>query len=273
MNKKIQLLSLFLSLTFLSLLLFQPLLIDGYHEEMSDQAFLAFVKNDQKSFEDFLNRGGKLETYVIMPQRKKSLAQLLVEYERVDLINLAAKRQKVFQPDEQEMQSIWETTVTKNNTDLYQAIRRLNSKEKIKNRRVGKEHRTLLQYASSKCSFNLIKNLESEGLSWDEKDKTGATSLTIATTNNCRQALSYWRNRGAMESIKTNKNLILSEITKSIQKTDAPTKQVLQVASKAPDFYKKRVIPKESYNRLELVEPDERPRESIQTAEYSEFSD
>jgi hypothetical protein len=273
MNRKIQVLSLFLSLTFVSLLLFQPLIIDGDHEEMSDQAFLAIVKNDHKSFEEFLNRGGKLETYVSMPQRKKSLAQLLVEYERVDLINLAAKRQKVFQPDEQEMQSIWETTVTKNNSELYQAIRRLNPKDKIKNRRVGKEQRTLLQYASSKCSFNLIKNLESEGLTWDEKDKTGATSLTLATKNNCRPALSYWKNRGAMDSIKTNKDLSLPELTKSLQKNDAPTKPIVNVVTKVPEFYKKRSIPKESYNRLELVEPAERPGESIQTAEYSEFSD
>jgi hypothetical protein len=273
MNKKIQVLSLLLSLSFLSLLLFQPLLLDESQDDMNDQAYLAIVKNDQKSFEDFLDRGGKLESLVVMPQKKKSLGRLLVEYERVDLINLASRKQKQFQPDDQEMQSIWETTVTKNNSALYQAIRRLNPKEKIKNRRVGKEHRTLLQYASSKCSHNLIKSLESEGLTLDEKDKNGVNSFHLAEKNNCHPVLSHWKKRGAMDSIKTNKDLSLPELTKSLQKNDAPTKPIVNVVTKAPDFYKKRSIPKESYNRLELVEPVERPRESIQTAEYSEFSD
>ena len=54
MNKKIQVLSLFLSLSFLSLLLIQPLLLDESQDDINDQAYLAIVKNDQKSFEDFL---------------------------------------------------------------------------------------------------------------------------------------------------------------------------------------------------------------------------
>ena len=141
--------------------------------------------------------------------------------------------------------------------------------------------------ASSECSHKVIPVLHKSGMNWNTKAKDGSTALTVAAESGCLQALSYWKENGADFKAKDGRGMTaLSIMSKhkdaalmAFAESFMPKRTIASVTTVAaapaePNFYNKRVIPKDQLaSRADLIEPEDRPDEANETAEYSEFSD
>lgn len=249
---------------------------------LADEALLALIKNDQKAFEGFIQAGGKVHDSLPMIDGKiYTIAEGMAYFERPAFMKYvnAQKIPYVTQSKENDF-DIMTITIAKNNPEVLNQLALENPDFKFK---YGKKEWSLLHLASAACSFKLTETLHQKGeLNWDLKAKDGSTPLTLAAENDCLPMLSYWKDHNADFKKKDGRGLTALSILK--KKKDAALVAFAEsfedrsIASvpkkKIPDFYKRRKIPKDQIiDYSALIEPEDRPLEATETAEFSEFAD
>lgn len=257
----------------------------------SDDALLALIKNDLKGFESYISAGGNIhDTLPEIDGQKYTVAQGISYFERTDFAkHLQMKKVSYLQQDDKKPFDIMTITVKKNNPDLLKQITMENPNFEMA---YGKNGWTLLHMASAWCSHKLTSMLHEKGkINWDHKAKDGSTPLTLAAENDCLPMLSYWKEQGADFKIKDGRGKTALSILQD--KKDAALQAFAQsfetrgtgtlssalpgkpvAPAPVPDFYKKRKIPKDQIvDHAAMLEPEDRPLEATETAEYSEFAD
>lgn len=249
---------------------------------LSDEALLALIKNDQKAFEGVIAAG--VNVHDSLPEidgKTYTISEGMSYFERTAFMKHLEEKQISFvkQNDGTEY-DIVSLAVEKNNPDLLTEITKQNPKY---DKNYGKKGWSLLHIASAVCAHKQAPILHEKGhLRWDLKAKDGSTPLTIAAENDCLPMLSYWKEQKADFNKKDGRGLTAMSILK--KKKDAALmafvdsfdagRKIASVKTEEPNFYKKRVIPKDQIvDHSALIEPDERPMEATETAEYSEFAD
>lgn len=259
-------------------LLFNPK--NDENRNLTDQALLALIKNDQKAFEDFIHAGGKIhDSLPEIDGKTYTVAQGIAYFERSQFGGyLHSKKMSYVQQHEQAPFDIMTITVKKNNPELLKQLTLENPKYTLS---YGANGWTLLHMASAWCSHKVTELLHKEGkINWDHKAKDGTTPLTLAAENECLPMLSYWKEQGAdfrakdgkgrsaLAILRTKKDAALTAFADSFE-----TRKVAS-AKAVPDFYKKRKIPKDQIvDHAAMLEPEDRPLEATETAEFSEFAD
>lgn len=248
----------------------------------SDHALLAIVKDDLEGFKAFIEAGGTLDQTVEIGGRKVKVADLIINYERIHFLRLVTQKNIAGFSDDD-----WKLAIEKNNPEVFEALRLARPDARPAQLRFGKEGWNLLHIAAANCSDKLLGPLEALGLTWKDKAKDGRTPLTLSAQKDCLQVMSYWRSKSAdfkaldgsgmsaLKILRKKKDAALSAFRDSIEgKRFLAYSDGTILAGKAPNFYKKRVVPKDNlFDRAHLLEPGERPEEANETAEYSEFSD
>lgn len=244
---------------------------------LNDLALLALIKNDSKSFEEFIKRGG--DVHSSLPEidgKVYTVSQGLSIFERPAFGELLhAHKVPYIKQEKKAIFDILSLAVGKNNLDLLKQFHKENPNYHVI---YGKNNENLLHLASASCSHKVIEFLHKEGkLSWEMRTKKGASALTIAAESECLPILSYWKENNANFRAKDGRGLTALGILKI--KKDAALMAFAQsfenrnVAS-GPSFYKKRKIPKDQVvDHSALIEPGDRPLDATETSEYSEFSD
>lgn len=257
----------------------------GSNRNLTDEALLALIKNDQKAFEHFINAGGNLhddlpkidgETYTV--------AEGIAYFERTSFgAHLHANKISYVKQDERKPFDIMTLSISKNNPDLLKQLALENPKFAMA---YGKNGWNLMHLAAAKCAHKLTPVLQEKGkLNWDMKAKDGSTPLTLAAESECLPMLSYWKEMGADFKAKDGRGRTALNILRS--KKDAalvafaqsfdPARTIASVTivkPAEPDFYKKRKIPKDQIvDHAAMIEPEDRPLEATETAENSEFAD
>lgn len=254
---------------------------------LADQALLSIIKNDQKSFENFIASGGKLDLQVEVEGKNYKVGDLLVKYERINFIKYLSEKNIAFGSDVSAEDDMWSLAVSKNNSELLSTLMKSYPAYKLNSKKYGADQRNLLHLASVYCSHKVVGILDNAGMNWNDKDKKGATPLTIAAENDCLQVLSYWKEHGAdfkskdgrgmtaLSILSKKKDAALVAFAESFLERRAPASVATVAEAPAiPNFYKKRVIPKDNLaDRADLIEPGDRPDDANETAENSEFSD
>jgi hypothetical protein len=253
---------------------------------LSDEALLSIIKNDQKGFENFIAAGGKIGTNIEVEGDTYTVGELLVKYDRIGFVKYAKDKKMPFEIDPLKSFDVHSLSVSQNNPEMLSLI--LGDQKLNKNfKPYGEKGWSLLHMASAQCSYKVINVLYNAGMTWDLKSKNGATALTIAAEEGCLQALSYFKEQGAdfkkadgrgmsaLAILKMKKDAALMAFAESFMDRRIPAtvvKVVTQVAT--PNFYNKRKIPTDSLaDRAHLIEPSDRPDEANETAANSEFSD
>jgi len=251
---------------------------------LSDEALLSIIKNDQSGFEDFLAHGGKLGLDIKVEDQHFMVGELLVKYNRLGFVKYAKGQNLQFEIDAKKDFDIHSLSVEQNNPEMLTLL--LGDQKLDKNiKAYGKKGWSLLHMASPQCSYKVVSILYKAGMTWDLKDKSGVTPLTLAAEEGCLQALSYFKEQGAdfkekdargmtaLSILQKKKDAALMAFAESFIERRA-TASVVIVKQEVPNFYKKRKIPKDSLaDRAHLIEPEDRPDDANETAEYSEFSD
>ena len=246
---------------------------------LNDEALLSIIKNDQKGFEKFIAAGGKLGTNLEVEGAVYTVGELTVKYNRLSFVEYALSKKMKFEIDHLKDFDVNSLSVSQNNPEMLSLLL---ADHKFDNqvKSYGDKGWTLLHMASAQCSYKVVSILHEAGMSWDLKSKDGTTALTIAAEEGCIQALSYFKEQGAdfrATDARGMSALAILRLKKSAAlKAFADSFIEKKVASaEAPlNFYNKRVIPKDQLaNREHLVEPEDRPEDANETAEYSEFSD
>ncbi|WPU64749.1 ankyrin repeat domain-containing protein [Peredibacter starrii] len=249
----------------------------------TDDALLALIKNDQKAFEAFIEAGGKLhDNLPAIDGQVYTVAQGMSYFERASFMKyLHNKKVPYVQQTEGKPFDVVSLSIGKNNPELLSQMALENPKYQLA---YGPKGWTLLHMASAACAHKLTAILHEKGqLRWDAKAKDGSTPLTIAAENDCLPMLSYWKEQKADFNKKDGRGLTALSILKKkkdaalmafVTSFEAPARTIASVKAEEPNFYKKRVIPKDQIvDHSALIEPDERPLEATETAEYSEFAD
>lgn len=253
------------------------------NRNLIDEALLSLIKNDQKGFESFIKAGGNLHGDLPKIDGKSyTVAQGIAYFERTSFAGfLHTSKMSYIKQNESADYDIMTLSIKKNNPELLNQL----ALEKPKfNMAYGKNGWTMLHMASAQCSHKLTAILHEKGqLKWDMKAKDGSTPLTLAAQNECLPMLSYWKEQGADFKAKDGRGLTALSILK--QKKDAALMAfaesfeerkiaTITVAKPEPDFYKKRKIPKDQIvDYSAMIEPEDRPLEATETAEFSEFAD
>ena len=249
---------------------------------LTDEALLALIKNDQPAFEDFIKAGGNLhDDLPEIDGNTYTVAQGIAYFERAGFGHyLNQNKMSYVKQDGKAPYDIMTIAVKKNNPELFQQL----VKEKVAYQvDYGKNGWTLLHMASAWCSHKLTEYLDGEGkISWNQKAKDGSTPLTLAAQNDCLPMLSFWKEKGAdfrakdgrgltaLSILSKKKDAALAAFAESFIERKIATVTVV----KKPDFYKKRKIPKEQIvDHAAMLEPEDRPLEATETAEFSEFAD
>ncbi len=252
------------------------------NRNLTDEALLALIKNDQEAFEDVIKSGGNLhDNLPEIDGNTYTVAQGIAYFERAGFGDyLHQNKMSYVKQDGKAPFDIMTLAVKKNNPELFQQL----MKEKIAYQvDYGKKGWTLLHMASAWCSDKLTEYLDGEGkISWNQKAKDGSTPLTLAAENDCLPMLSYWKEKGAnfrekdgrgltaLNILNKKKDAALAAFAESFIERKIATITVV----KKPDFYKKRKIPKEQIvDHAAMLEPEDRPLEATETAEFSEFAD
>lgn len=255
----------------------------GGEKNLSDLALLSLIKNDQKSFESVVEAGVKLEDKLPLIDGKSfSIAEGIVYFERPNFIRYLQGRKKAFikqvKGNEYDILTI---AVSKNNPEILNLL--VDEKPHM-NLRYGKKELSLLHLASIHCSYKLMDTLSKNGLKWSDRNKEGKTALTLAAENECLPILSYWKDQKAdfkradgrgintISILKMKKGAAFTAFVESFESRkiassdSAPAKEI--------SFYRKRKIPKDQIvDHAALIEPEARPLEATETAEFSEFAD
>lgn len=253
------------------------------NRNLTDDALLALIKNDLSAFKDFTDAGG--DVHDMLPEidgKEYSVAEGVAYFERTEFAkHLQNLKVSFVKQNDKNPYDIMTITVKKNNADLLKQISLQNPKFEMQ---YGKTGWTLLHMASAWCSHKLTSELNGKGkVNWDTKAKDGSTPLTLAAENDCLPMLSFWKEMGAdfkakdgrgktaLAILKTKKDAALAAFAESFEARKIAT---ITVKESVPDFYKKRKIPKDQIvDHSAMLEPEDRPLEATETAEYSEFAD
>jgi ankyrin repeat protein len=250
------------------------------NRNLNDEALLALIKNDQKAFASFIKAGGKLhEKLPAIDGETYTVAQGIAYFERSGFGNyLNTEKIQYVEQSPAAPFDIMTLAISKNNPELFKQL--LVEKPKL-DLAYGKNGWTYMHMASAQCSHKLTSLLHQEGkLNWNQKASDGSTPLTLAAQHDCLPILSYWKEHGADFHAKNGKGQ--SALSILHKKKDAALvafaesfeNRVPAAVAKIPDFYRKRKIPKDQIvDHSALIEPEERPLEATETAEFSEFAD
>ncbi len=251
-----------------------------------DDALLALIKNDLASFDRFLDAGGDVHSLLpTIDGKTYTVAQGVSYFERIDFARSLVGRGSAFiKQDPLGTQDIMTLAVKNNNADYLRVL--LKAKPNL-NMAYGKNGWTLLHMASAWCSDRLVGELTKNGkIGWNHRAQDGATPLTLAAEKECLPLLSYWKEQGAdfrdrdgrgrtaLNILKSKKGAALAAFAQSFEERKVSSITVVKTEAAVPDFYKKRKIPNEQVvDHAAMLEPEDRPLEATETAEYSEFSD
>lgn len=254
---------------------------------LSDEALLSIIKNDQRGFEKFIAGGGKISTEIDVEGGRFTVGELLVKYNRLSFVKYAMDKKMAFDIDPKKAFDVHSLSVNQNNPEM---LGQLLGEQKFdkKFKEYGAKGWSLMHMASADCSYKVITVLNKAGMKWNLKVKDGTTPLTVAADAGCLQALSFFKEQGAdfkatdgrgmsaLAILGKKKDAATMAFAESFYDRRSPASVVTVVTTQAPppNFYKKRVIPKDSLaDRAHLIEPEDRPDEANETAENSEFSD
>jgi hypothetical protein len=272
---------------------------------LDEKGAQAILNNDLVAFKSFIKAGGKPENHFKFQASDSSsepvgvkafkkdqiawtIAEALVAYERVEFIEYLQQQKISFVKQSSDgKRDIVSLAVESNNPQVFKAILKENPDL---TKKYGEEKKNLLHIASKSCSANLADLLHNSGkFSAQDKQKDGATALTIAASSDCVPMITFWqgknedfaakdgKGKSAIQILKENKSEIAAEIAKSIKASEAirkPASVTVKLSPKVPDFYKLRKYPKDVLaDPSLLVDPEIRPLDSDSTAEYTEFAD
>lgn len=261
-------------------LLANPKTVQVEERNLSDEALLALIKNDQKAFESFISAGGKLhDSLPLIDGQIYTIAEGMAYFDRVTFMkHVQSKKIPYVKQTKGKEFDIMTLAIAKNNPQLLNQLALEKPDFKFP---YGEKEWSLLHIASAACSHKLTAILHEKGqLNWNLKAKDGSTPLTLAAQNDCLPMLSYWKEQKADFNLKDGRGLTALGILK--KKKDAALlafaesfeSRKVASATPVPDFYKKRKIPKDQIvDYSALIEPEERPLEASETAEFSEFAD
>lgn len=252
---------------------------------LDDMALLSIIKNDQSAFENYIAAGGKLGANLNVEGGTYMVGELVVKYERLGFVKYAKDKKMIFDVDPKKAFDVYSLSVSKNNPEILTLL--TDTKPDLNAKTYGDKNWSLLHMASSECSHKVIPVLHKSGMNWNTKAKDGSTALTVAAESGCLQALSYWKEHGAdfkakdgrgmtaLNILSKHKDAALAAFAESFMpKRTIASVTTVAAAPAEPNFYNKRVIPKDQLaSRADLIEPEDRPDDANETAEYSEFSD
>ena len=249
-----------------------------------DDALLALIKNDQAGFETWVRNGGDLFAHLPMIDGKKmTVAEGLAYFERTGFIkHLQANKIPFVKQNKDGKDDVLFMAMQKNNPELFEALMKENPDLTAT---YGEKGWTLLHYAAAGCNHKLSAVLQKEKkLTYDLKAKDGSIPLNLAVQSDCIQMLSYWKEQGAdfktkdgrgttaLSLLAKKKDAAMTAFYQSFEPKSAP--KTAFVEPKEINFYKKRVVPKDQkVDYSALIEPEDRPMDATETAEYSEFAD
>lgn len=250
----------------------------------TDEALLALIKNDQSAFEAWVKNGGDLFAYLpLIDGKKLTVSEGLAYFERTGFIKFLQKNKMSFVKQARDgKEDILFLALQKNNPELFDLLLKENPDLTAT---YGDKGWTLLHYAASGCNHKLGEVLQKEKkLTYDLRAKDGTMPLNLAAQSDCLKFLSFWKEQGADFKKKDGRGTTALSILKGkkdaamtafYQSFEAP--KVARLPASAPkelNFYKKRVVPKDQQiDYSALIEPEDRPLEATETAEYSEFAD
>ncbi len=251
-----------------------------------DDALLALIKNDPVSFNRFLDAGGDVHSVLpVIDGNSYTVAQGVAYFERVEFgRGLVDRGEPFIKQDSQAPFDIMTLAVKKNNAHLLRVL--LDASPAL-DTRYGKNGWTLLHMASAWCSHRLVGDLSNKGkIGWNSRAQDGATPLSLAAESECLPLLSYWkeqgadfrvkdgRGRSALAILRAKKDAAVAAFAQSFEERKPSSGTEMKAENSVPDFYKKRKIPKEQViDHAAMLEPEDRPLEATETAEYSEFAD
>lgn len=249
-----------------------------------DRALLAIIRNDQAAFEKYINEGGQLGTKLEAEGGIYNVGELVVKYERTGFVKFLKDKGLSFNRDLMKDFDVQSIAVKKNNPEILSML--IEGQDSSGFRTYGANDESLLHMAGADCSYKVIEVLNQAGLKWDEKAKDGSTPLTAAADAGCLQALSYAKEQGvdfkkkdgrgksALGILNTNNDAATVAFAESFSDRRNVAAVALNQSQAAPNFYKKRAAPKDIMARRgDLIEPEDRPEDANETAEFAEFSD
>lgn len=250
----------------------------------SDDALLALIKNDQAGFEAWVKNGGDLSAFLpVIDGKKMTVAEGLTYFERTGFIQyLQAKKISFLKQSPTGTEDMLLSALMKNNPELFALLMKENPDL---TRTYGDKGWTLLHFAASGCHHKMTELLQKEKkLTYDLRAKDGSIPLNLAAKSDCLQMLSHWKEQGANFQTKDGRGITALSILRG--KKDAamvaffqsfePARTASRKAAAVPElnFYKKRVVPADQkIDYSALIEPEDRPLDATETAEYSEFAD
>jgi hypothetical protein len=259
---------------------------------LADLALISLVKNDIKSFEKYIARGGDLNAPLPAINGKVlTVSEGIAQFERPGFVEYLQTEKKKFVQQGKSSDDIISIAVTKNNPELFTLLMK---EQPDLNKTYTNKDWTLLHLASAQCSTKIVDMLhQTKALSWDQKAKDGSTPLTLAAENNCLPALSYFKEKGAKFDLKDGRGIsALDILKKSKDAALSAFAQTFEMAAKVPgsldvarapasfgkitkelNIYRKRVFPNQGASSRSHVEPDSRPDGSLDSADVTEFSD
>ena len=256
------------------------------NKDSSDRALLALIKNDLREFENYIQSGGDLQRQLPEIDGKiYTISEGIAFFERVQFADhLNRKKIPFLKQNGKKNFDFMTITIKKNNPDL---LRQVVLERPDFSMLYGEKAYTLLHLASAWCSNKLTPILhELGGINWNETAKDGSTPLTLAAENECLPMLSYWKEKGAdfkakdgrgksaLNFLQASKDAALNAFALSFESKKEKIIVVEKTKSSAPNFYKKRKIPKDQMvDHTYMLEPEDRPLEANQSAESSEFAD
>jgi hypothetical protein len=253
---------------------------------LADDALLALIKNDLAAFDRFVAAGG--DVHGVLPAidgKTYTVAEGLSYFERTEFArNLVARKISFVKQDPAAPYDIMTLAVRKNNPDHLKVLAAAGPDFALP---YGTNGWTLLHMASAWCSHAIVGELTVRGkLSWNSRAKDGATPLTLAAEHECLPLLAHWKEHGAdfrdrdgrgkraLAILRSKRGAALAAFAQSFEERKVSSVAVVKAEAAVPDFYKKRKIPKEQVvDHAAMLEPEDRPLEATETAEYSEFAD
>lgn len=249
-----------------------------------ENALLAIVQNDQKAFETFVALGGDVHAALPLVDGKSySVIEGIVQFDRTNFLkHLADQKKLTVKQDPTKSYDAVSIAVNRNNPDT---LKLLVAQKPNLTRSYGTNGWNLIHMASHDCSNRTVGILHENGLTWDAKAKDGANALTLAAEKDCLPVLSYWKDKGAdfkakdgngkvpLNILKTKKDVATTAFTKAL--VTSIGRSPASIADEfVPNFYNKRKFPKlRLANKADMLEPEDRPDEAYETADYSEFAD
>lgn len=277
----------------------KPLATEGTTSPKVKVVFEAIKNNKVEVFEEYLSNGGKLDEVVYLENNQQvTVAEAIVQYERTDFI------QKVVAHNKKVTKAEWQATVKEGNISQTSLGLLVGAVAKMGQPQVKKEFLDLVKedaqvLAATKsvasevlpevvqtCDENEISFLGDLGADPLQKNTDGSSALVKASESKCFKAISYWKKDQNVDFDKKNEEGVtafdvlakfkdpeLQSFTDTLQEDGV--REIASLKAKPSNrvsFYKKRSAPS-IIDPEALVEPELRPDEATETAEFSEFSD